>query len=89
MQSKAVRAIPDVKRYCIACGYEPSPNGGKGDDLRLYEGGHLYHPICYDEVEEYIAEFNRIGASPEKAKEVFEFLGLNTDLLTLNGKPIK
>lgn len=83
MQAKAVRMIPDKDRYCIACYYEISPNTGKPgfDDLRLYDNGGLYHPICYDEVEQLIAGFNANNTEPADAIAMFKHLGINLDLL--------
>lgn len=83
MQAKAVRMIPDKDRYCIACYYEISPNTGKpgNDDLRFFDNGGLYHPICYDEVEVLIARFNAENTDPAEATAIFKHLGINTDLL--------
>ena len=83
MQAKAVRMLQDKDRYCIACYYEISPNTGKSgrDDLRYFDNGGLYHPICYDEVENLIEGFNTNNTDPADAIAMFKHLGINTTLL--------
>ena len=85
MQSKAVRMVKDEDRYCASCGYESSPNAGPSDDLRFYEGGNLYHPSCFEELDWIIDMLNKHSASPEVATATLNAMGINNALVRHNG----
>jgi hypothetical protein len=87
MQSKAIKSLPDANRVCSACGYESSPNAGTSDDLRWYDTLGAWHPICKDEVDTLFAKFNENGTPRETAIEIFQQLGINLNVLGINGKP--
>jgi hypothetical protein len=84
MQSKYIKMLSDEQRVCRACGYEPSPNAGKIDDLRYFDQG-VYHPTCHEEVTDLIRTFNEDGVPREKAIQVFEQLGINLEILGVDG----
>jgi hypothetical protein len=87
MQSKVIKSLPDAHRLCSACGYEGSPNGGSSDDLRWYDGLGVWHPICKEEVDSLFAKFKENGTPRETAIKIFEELGINLDVLGVNGEP--
>jgi hypothetical protein len=84
MQSKYIKMLSDGQRICRACGYEPSPNAGPIDDLRYFTEG-VYHPTCHEEVNRLIQTFNEDGVPREKAIQVFEQLGINLEILSVDG----
>jgi hypothetical protein len=86
MQSKVIRSLPDAQRVCNACGYEDSPNGGKQDNLRWYDALGPWHPVCKNEVDTLFAQFNENGTPRETAIEIFKRLGINLDVLGINGE---
>lgn len=85
MQSKAVRLVKDEDRYCASCGYEGSPNLGPSDDLRFYDGGALYHPSCFEELDWIIDMMNKSSTSPQVATETLKQMGINPDLVRIDG----
>ena len=84
MQSKYIKMLSDEQRVCRACGYESSPNDGPIDDLRYFNQG-AYHPSCHEEVDRLIQTFNESGVPREKAIQIFEQLGINLEILSVNG----
>lgn len=88
MQSKYIKMLSDDQRICRACGYERSPNAGPSDDLKYFKQGP-YHPSCHEEVEQLIKTFNENGVPRENAIEVFKRLGINLELLSVNGVSAK
>jgi hypothetical protein len=84
MQSKYIKMLSDEQRICRACGYESSPNAGPIDDLRYFDEG-VYHPSCNEEVNRLIQTFNEDGVPREKAIQVFEQLGINLEILSVDG----
>lgn len=88
MQSKYVRMLSDEHRICRACEMEPSPHGGKSDDLRYFDQG-LYHPTCHEEVDRLTAEFNERGVPRETALEILKHLGISSDVISVNGQKLE
>jgi hypothetical protein len=84
MQSKYIKMLSDNQRICRACEYEESPNEGPSDDLRYFPEG-VYHPTCHEEVTDLIQTFNEDGVPREKAIQVFERLGINLEILSVDG----
>lgn len=84
MQSKYIKMLSDEQRVCRACEYEESPHEGPSDDLRYFDEG-VYHPSCYKEVTDLIRTFNKDGVPREKAILVFERLGINLEILSVDG----
>ena len=84
MQSKYIKMLSDEHRICRACEYEESPNEGPIDDLRYFKEG-VYHPTCHEEVDRLIQTFNEEGVPREKAILVFERLGINLEILSVDG----
>jgi hypothetical protein len=84
MQSKYIKMLSDEQRICRACEYEESPHEGPSDDLRYFNEG-VYHPSCHEEVNRLIQTFNEDNVPREKAILVFERLGINLEILSVNG----
>jgi len=86
MQSKYIKMLSDEQRVCRACEYEDSPNAGKSDDLRYFNEG-IYHPTCYDEVGALLKTLNENNVPKDKAIEMFMNLGINLEIISVDGVP--